>query len=237
MKSPTVKVLLLAAMFIAATEGFAQSLINEYYCPIQDGIVIESGKKMEDLINQEIISQGETDLAIGDIAVEFSKIETWESKYRDYLQVASGYASKLKACSTLYDEGVRAFLNLCDLKKSIQKHPSGVISTAFLNDVYIETATELLTVFSTLDNAIATGGKENMMTGAERTAIIWELDDSMEQLNKKLRQLSICVRMYSFKDMWDSATAGMLDKDAGEITKDALGRWSEAAAAALPLIP
>ena len=234
MKSPTVKVLLLAAMFIAATEGFAQSPVSTYICPDQDFIVSEAGQAMNNLFKDEMVYQLETDASISGIAVEFSKIETWESKYRDYLQVASGYASKLKACSTLYDEGVRAFLNLCDLKKSIQKHPSGVISTAFLNDVYIETATELLTVFSTLDNAIATGGKENMMTGAERTAIIWELDDSMEQLNKKLRQLSICVRMYSFKDMWDSATAGMLDKDAGEITKDALGRWSEAAAAALP---
>ena len=60
----------------------------------------------------------------------------------------SGYASTLKACSHLYDDGVRIFINLCDLKKAISQNPHGIVATMSMNNLYIETATELITVYS-----------------------------------------------------------------------------------------
>ena len=38
-----------------------------------------------------------------------------------------------------------------------------------MNNLYIETATELVSVFTLLNDAVAKGGKENMLTGAERS--------------------------------------------------------------------
>ena len=36
-----------------------------------------------------------------------------DRKYNSYLKTASGYASSLKACTYLYDDGVKIFITLC----------------------------------------------------------------------------------------------------------------------------
>ena len=63
-----------------------------------------------------------------------------------------------------------------------------------MNNLYIETATELITVYSILKDAVAKGGASNMLTGAERSKILWELNDRLAQFNKRLSQLSISIR-------------------------------------------
>ena len=90
-------------------------------------------------------------------AAEFTMIHEWERKYNSYLKTAEGYASTLKACTSLYDDGVRLFINLCNLKKAIAQNPQGIVATASLNNLYIETATELVTVYTTLKDAVAKG--------------------------------------------------------------------------------
>ena len=66
-----------------------------------------------------------------------------------------------------------------------------------MNNLYIETATELITVYSILKDAVAKGGASNMLTGAERSKILWELNDRLAQFNKRLSQLSISIRYYT----------------------------------------
>ena len=65
-------------------------------------------------INGEIESQTDGQLRTAalqnTIAAEFNKIHEWERKYSSYLQTASGYASSLKAATTLYEDGVRIFI-------------------------------------------------------------------------------------------------------------------------------
>lgn len=64
-----------------------------------------------ELINAQIKSQIEdeqkTALLQNTIAAEFTMIHSWEKKYNKYLKTVEGYASTLKACTTLYDDGVR----------------------------------------------------------------------------------------------------------------------------------
>lgn len=43
-----------------------------------------------------------------------------------------------------------------------------------MNNLYVETATELVSVFNLLNNAVAKGGTENMLTGADRSKTLWE---------------------------------------------------------------
>jgi hypothetical protein len=117
------------------------------------------------------------------------------------------------------------FINLCNLKKAITGNPQGIVATMSMNNLYIETATELVSVYTTLKDAIAKGGTENMLTGAERSKTLCALNDRLDAFNKKLNQLYLSIRYYTMMDVWENATAGMLDRTNAEIAQTALGRW------------
>ena len=193
--------------------------------PLEYVALAEGNELINAQIGQQIDDQQKTALFQNTIAAEFTMIHSWEKKYNKYLKTAEGYASTLKACTTLYDDGVRVFINLCNLKKAISNNPQGIVATMSMNNLYIETATELVSVYTTLKDAIAKGGEENMLTGAERSKTLWALNDRLEAFNKKLTQLHLSIRYYTMIDVWDNATAGMLDKTNGEIAQSALGRW------------
>ena len=184
-------------------------------------------------INGEIESQTDGQLRTAalqnTIAAEFNKIHEWERKYSSYLQTASGYASSLKAATTLYEDGVRIFISLGRLHKAVSDNPLGVIATLSMNNLYIETATELVTVFSLLRDAVAKGGKENMLTGAERSQTLWALNDQLSAFQKKLNLLYLSIRTYTMTDVWNNVTAGMLDRNNGEVARMAMNRWRRAA--------
>jgi hypothetical protein len=44
-------------------------------------------------------------------------------------------------------------------------------------------------------------------------------------LTKDSISYNLSIRYYNMMDVWDNATAGMLDKTNGEIAQAALGRW------------
>ena len=162
------------------------------------------------------------------IAAEFTKIHEWEKKYNSYLKTASGYASSLKACTYLYDDGVKIFITLCKMRKAINNNPQGIVATLSMNNLYMETATELVSVFTLLKDAVAKGGKENMLTGAERSKTLWALNDKLGAFSKKLHRLYLSIRYYTMTDVWNGVTAGMIDRSNGEIATQALSRWRRA---------
>ena len=73
-----------------------------------------------------------------------------------------------------------------------------------------------------------------MHNGAERSKTIWELNDRMEQFNKKLSRLCLSIRYYTMSDVWNNVTAGMLDRSNAEIASQALGRWRRCARVITP---
>jgi len=193
--------------------------------PLEYVALAEGNELINHQVSTEIDHQQKTALLQNTIAAEFTMIHSWEKKYNSYIKDVSGYASSLKACSHLYDDGVRIFLGLINLKKAISDNPQGIVATMSMNNLYIETATELVTVYTTLKDAIAKGGKENMLTGAERSKTLWELNDRLEAFSKKLTQLQLCIKYYTMTDVWNSVTAGMLDRSNGEIAAQAHARW------------
>ena len=193
--------------------------------PLEYAALAEGNELINAQIKSQIEDEQKTALLQNTIAAEFTMIHSWEKKYNKYLKTAEGYASTLKACTTLYDDGVRVFINLCNLKKAITGNPQGIVATMSMNDLYIETATELVSVYTTLKDAIAKGGTENMLTGAERSKTLWALNDRLDAFNKKLNQLYLSIRYYTMMDVWENATAGMLDRTNAEIAQAALGRW------------
>jgi len=189
-----------------------------------------------DLINKQVEKQikGQTQTALlqNTIAAEFNRIHKWEKQYNSYLKTASGYASSLKACTHLYNDGVRIFLTLGKLCKAVGNNPQGIVASIGMNNLYIETATELVSVFTLLNDAVAKGGTENMLTGAERSKTLWALNDQLAAFSRKLHLFYLSIRYYTLNDMWNNVTAGMLDRDNGEVARMALSHWRRAAALA-----
>ena len=129
---------------------------------------------------------------------------------------------------------MRVFINLCNLKKAITGNPQGIVATMSMNNLYIETATELVTVFTLLKDAVAKGGKENMLTGAERSQTLWMLSDKLHVLGRKFQQLYLSIRYYTMTDVWNRATAGIIDHSYGELADQSFRRWRRAAKVVTP---
>ena len=221
-----VLVLALLASVIGALRASAQIVVAN---PLEWAALAEGNELINGEIKKQIDGQNKTALLQNTIAAEFTQIHSWERKYNAYLKKVSGYASSLKAASHLYNDGVRLFINLSNVKRAIANNPQGIAATMSMNNLYIETATELVSVYTTLRDAIAKGGKENMLTGAERSATLWAISDRLGAFNHKLSQLAISLRYYTMMDVWYNATAGMIDCDHGDIAAQAHSRWMRAA--------
>ena len=197
--------------------------------PLEWIALAEGNEAINGEVSGQIDDMTQTAVLQNTIAAEFTQIHSWEKKYNSYLKTASGYASSLKAATHLYNDGVRIFITLCKLGTAIKDNPQGIVASMSMNNLYIETATELVSVFTLLSDAVATGGTENMLTGAERSKTLWALNDKLSAFSKKLNQLYLSIRFYTMTDVWNSVTAGMLDRTNGEVAQAAMERWRRAA--------
>ena len=230
MKSRTISIILAAVLaFLLPQLAQAQIAASN---PLEWVALAEGNELINGQIDKQIKGQTQTAVLQNSIAAEFNRIHQWEKEYNSYLKTASGYASSLKACTHLYNDGVRIFLTLGKLGKAIKNNPQGIIASISMNNLYIETATELVSVFTLLNDAVAKGGTENMLTGAERSKTLWALNDKLSAFSRKLHLLYLSIRYYTLNDVWNNVTAGMLDRDNGEVARLAMTRWRRAAALA-----
>ena len=228
MKSRTISIIL-AAVLALFLPHIAQAQIAASN-PLEWVALAEGNELINGQIDKQIKGQTQTAILQNSIAAEFNRIHQWEKEYNSYLKTASGFASSLKACTHLYNDGVRIFLTLGKLGKAIKNNPQGIIASMSMNNLYIETATELVSVFTLLNDAVAKGGTENMLTGAERSKTLWALNDKLSAFSRKLHLLYLSIRYYTLNDVWNNVTAGMLDRDNGEVARLAMNRWRRAAA-------
>ncbi len=226
MKSPIIKIAVLLFCIAFSFTAKAQIVTTN---PLEYVALAEGNELILAKVKDQMDGQKKTALLQNTIAAEFEQMRQWEKKYNSYLKTASGFASSLKACTHLYNDGVRIFISLCKLKKAISDNPQGIVAAMSMNNLYIETATELVTVFSLLRDAVAKGGKENMLTGAERSQTLWALNDQLSAFQKKLNLLYLSIRTYTMTDVWNNVTAGMLDRNNGEVARMAMNRWRRAA--------
>ena len=228
MRSPITKITMLLFGIILSVSAKAQIVTTN---PLEYVALAEGNELILGKVKDQMDGQKKTALLQNTIAAEFEQMRQWEKKYNSYLKTVSGFASSLKACTHLYNDGVRIFISLCKLKKAISDNPQGIVAAMSMNNLYIETATELVTVFSLLRDAVAKGGKENMLTGAERSQTLWALNDQLSAFQKKLNLLYLSIRTYTMTDVWNNVTAGMLDRNNGEVARMAMNRWRRAATA------
>lgn len=229
MRSRIISLCLLAALAgLLPQQARAQIAASN---PLEWVALAEGNEAINGQIEKQIKGQTQTALLQNSIAAEFNRIHDWQRQYNGYLKTASGYASSLKACTHLYNDGVRIFLTLGKLGRAVRDNPQGIVASMNMNNLYIETATELVSVFTLLRDAVAAGGEENMLTGAERSTTLWALNDRLAAFSRKLHRLYLSLRYYTLCDVWNDITAGMIDPDNGEAARMALSRWHRAAVA------
>lgn len=227
MRLPTAKIFAVVIFGVGVLHSNAQSIVVAN--PLEWTALAEGNELINDQVKKETEGQLQTAALQNTIAAEFTKIHDWEKQYSNYLQKVDGYASTLKASTHLYTEGVRIFLSLTELKKSVESTPQGIVASMSMNNLYMETTTEMVSVYTLLKNAIAEGGVGNMLTGTERSQTLWALNDRLASFHKKLKRLCLSIRYYTFNDVWASATAGMIDRDNATIARQAKARWKRVA--------
>lgn len=214
-----------AALFIAAVPSSAQMSQSN---PLQY-VEIETGhKNINDQIKKQTKAQEKTGLLQATISAEFTKIKQWEGKYNSYLKTARGYAEAIKAGTSLYAEGVETLRHIHEIRKAVAANPQGIGASVAMNNIYVETAAELIRTYRLLKVSVALGTNVNMLTGAERTELLWNLNDALDQLNRKLRRLAMSIAFYNLGDVWNNATAGMVERSHAQVAADAIDRWKRA---------
>ena len=180
---------------------------------------------INETVKSETKAERNTALMQNAMAGEFTKMKQWEKDYNSYLKTATNYASALKAATHIYDDGVRILLTLGKLRKATSNNPQGIVATVSMNNLYMETTMEMLSVFTLLKNAVAKGGSTNMLTGAERSKTLWELEDKLSSFSHKLQLLYLSIRHYRMSDVWNRATAGMIERDKHDVAMQSLSHW------------
>ena len=223
-----------AVILIVPVLSYAQAAESN---PAQVVAIDEGNKMINDKISSQATAMQKTATYQGSIATEFTIMKGWESKYNSYLKKTRGYAEAIQAGTTLYADGVETLQHLYELQRAINANPTGIGSTLAMNDLYMETAQEFIKTYRVLKTSIAKGGQENMLTGAERTEMLWELTDALAKLNSKLRMLAISIAYHNLTDVWNQATVGIIPRSHSDIAHDAIDRWKRASEVSMILNP
>lgn len=228
------KLMTVAVILIVPVLSYAQAAESN---PAQVVAIDEGNKMINDKISSQATAMQKTATYQGSIATEFTIMKGWESKYNSYLKKTRGYAEAIQAGTTLYADGVETLQHLYELQRAINANPTGIGATLAMNDLYMETAQEFIKTYRVLKTSIAKGGKENMLTGAERTEMLWELTDALARLNSKLRMLAISIAYHNLTDVWNQATVGIIPRSHSDIAHDAIDRWKRASEVSMILNP
>ncbi len=209
-------------LLITSSRSYGQVVISN---PGEYTILATGNALINETVKSETKAERNTALIQNAMAGEFTKMKQWEKDYNSYLKTATNYASALKAATHIYDDGVRILLTLGKLRKATSNNPQGIVATVSMNNLYMETTTEMLSAFTLLKNAVAKGGPTNMLTGAERSKTLWELEDKLSSFSHKLQLLYLSIRHYRMSDVWNRATAGMVERDKHDVALQSLSHW------------
>lgn len=218
--------MLAASLAVSAGAGAQEIVLQDF---LLETSYAEASASVNNAVTEETVKQIGIATLEESIAAEFMKIHEWSAKYNGYLKTAEGFASTLKAGSQAYSECVRLFTSIIDISQAASENKEGILATFAMSDIYLETATELVTVFTLLKSTVAKGGEDNMLSGVERLEVLWQLDDHLTALNDKFRRLALSLRCYTIVDVWEQATAGIIERDVDDIARRAVDRWSRAA--------
>lgn len=220
--------LLLLIAFLAPIFSDGYGILSAQIATTNPGeyaAVIAGNETLNDIVKKQTQDKTKTAALQTTISAEFTMMHSWEKKYNSYLKTANGYASSLKAATQAYTEGVRIIMALDGIRKAVRNNPEGIAATVSMNNLYMETLTEMVSTYNLLKNAVAKGGETNMLTGAERSKTLWALEDQLTRFRKKLNLLFLSIRHYQMVDVWNHYTAGMIERNKGTVAAQSLSHW------------
>ena len=196
--------------------------------PLEYAVIQKGEADINSHITTQTRDMGELAAVQGTMVGEATLMKKWEKQYNSYLTTTKGYAEKIAAACTLFQEGVQTLTYLWEIDQARKVNPQGVFASMSMNNLYIETAAEFTKTYRLLNKVVKKGGQENMLNGSERTLLLWKLSAELEQLNKKLRSLALSITVFNFEDVWNRAIAGKIEKTNGMLAEDARKRQSKA---------
>ena len=216
-------------MIIGLLTAFSTNIYGMDYISVDPlwMTAVMDGTKM---VNEQYTKQTTQLVEIGALqntmALHFNAVKNWQWKHNCYLKDAESFAEAFNAGTNLTAQAVRTMRDLLDLKKVMARHPEGIAATLAMNNLYMETITEFIKTFRMLKFSVSTGGEYNMLTGKERTEMLWALVDRLDELNTKIRKLILSVAYYRVKDIWAFYTRGMFERHKADIAENCLDRWN-----------
>lgn len=216
-------------MIIGLLTAFSTNIYGMDYISVDPlwMTAVMDGTKM---VNEQYTKQTTQLVEIGALqntmALHFNAVKNWQWKHNCYLKDAESFAEAFNAGTNLTAQAVRTMRDLLDLKKVMARNPEGIAATLAMNNLYMETITEFIKTFRMLKFSVSTGGEYNMLTGKERTEMLWALVDHLDELNTKIRKLILSVAYYRVKDIWAFYTRGMFERHKADIAENCLDRWN-----------
>ncbi len=227
MKNTIKKLLCLTIVSMACMSDIKAGLVvsnpTEY-------IILTKGES--DISTQEgaqIKSGAATAALQGTLVYMNDKIQSWQGKYNDYLKSASFGNALANGCVLVMD-GIATMRNLYNVYVATSVNPSGGLASGLMTNLYVETASDFLSIYTTLKEVIKKGGPDNMVSGAKKAELMWQVTRLLEDFNKKLNRLSYAILCTNFTDVWNAAIAGMIDKTHEQLADEAMERWQRAIA-------
>ena len=229
MKLPTdsiARIVIAILLAISSIQGHGQGMTSSN--PLEYTAIGEGEGFIADKIAKQTKTLDTLAVLHGVMVPAERKMKKWEEKYNSYLKTAQGFASAIQAGTTLYMQGMQTLSALWEVKTACRINPQGIAASLSMNNLYAETATELVKTYKILKQVVAKGGEGNMLNGAERTRLLWQLSSEIEQLNKKFRALALSISVFSFEDVWNRAIAGKIEKTNGMLATEANKRMRKA---------
>lgn len=196
--------------------------------PLEYAAIIKGEGNINGLIGNQTESMEKIAALQGTISAATTVMKKWESQYNNYLKVTSGFAQNIVASCNLYREGIQTLTALWEINAARNINPQGMFATMPMNNLYLEIGCEFIRTYKSIKNLVKKGGETNMLNGAERTQILWNLQANLERLNLKLRRLALCISIYNFEDVWNNAIAGKIEKTNGMLAAEARDRMQRA---------
>ena len=217
------KILFLFVLLLQAVRTSAYSVAGVY--PAQEFIINTGETTASSLLGDQAKTLAELNIVIAPVNYEVSEMRKWEKRYNKYLEDASYIVSSLQAGTTIYTQAFCTLRNLVVLTKAMRENPEGIISTSYMNNLYVTTAVKFLKVFRTLKEVCKKGGPTNMLNGAERCRTLWAISAELDDLNSDLGRLCISVSSYNFLDVWMAATLPYGIYSHKQIAETCLKQW------------
>lgn len=220
------------SLFLAVVCVFVPSVASAQVTSVNPGEIMAvtvGNSAINSTIKKQIKDEEKQNALMLPMSGTMTIMSNWEEKYNNYLKSVDGIASTLTSTTQLFAEGIKLFHVLTDLTKAVTNNPQGVVATVSMNNLYMETLTELLTVYPTLKDVVSKGGAQNMLNAVERCKILYDLEDKLHRFNIKLHQLYLSIRHYVLLDVWNTRVAALRPRNTRNIADESYSHWKRAA--------